>query len=105
MTAAAAMNPLNVFAEIFIVSPCLIFFDHPIGIVGLSIKHRPLAAHACARWEGSIPVIARSAATKQSTFAAPWIASLALAMTGKRRSLPLAFPSAAHEIEIAAFVG
>ncbi len=30
-------------------------------------------------------VIARSEATKQSIFAAPWIASLALAMTEKRQ--------------------
>jgi hypothetical protein len=39
MTAVAAINPPIVFTNFFIVSPCLIFFDHPIGVVGLSIKH------------------------------------------------------------------
>jgi hypothetical protein len=40
MTAVAAINPLIVFTNFFTVSPCLIFFDHPIAVVGLSIKHR-----------------------------------------------------------------
>src|SRR5258705_4063694 len=101
MTAAAAMNPLNVFAEIFIVSPCLIFFDHPIGIVGLSIKHRPLEAHACARWHMELliplslrgaqrrsnPPLRRHGLLRGACHRARIRATRWLAMTGKRRRL------------------
>src|SRR6266481_3556754 len=55
------------------------------------------------------PVIARArhlrAQRSNPVFAALWIASLALAMTGKRRRLTLPPPSFPHEVEIAAFVG
>src|SRR5258708_37793732 len=73
----------------------------------MSIKHRASTAQRmCEMAMGlSRHCEERQRRSNPSSFAAPWIASLALAVTGRRRSLPLPLPSTSHEIEVAAFVG
>src|SRR5438876_6829185 len=85
----------------------------------MSIKHRASTTQRMCEmaYMGRLQttVIARSEATKQSIFAAPWIASPSLSSGAHSRdplarndgetSACVALPSAAHEIEIAALVG
>src|SRR6266481_1377262 len=93
MIADKAATAPRIFFRLLIVSPSSAFFHHPIGIVWMSIKHQALERQRTCEmaYMGILQttVIARSEATKQSIFAAPWIASWSLSSGAHSRD-PLA---------------
>src|SRR6266704_1020800 len=104
MIAEAAATAPRIFFRLLIVSPSNAFFHHPIGIVWMSIKHQALERQRRCEmaYTGILQTIviarsdlsavaqrAKAEATKQSIFAAPWIASRSLSSGAHSRD-PLA---------------